>query len=312
MPTQFSKTSIKDNKLNDSQVREMQATVGPQVYSAWQSIIADPRYQALTDADKATALKRANDAISAAGKAQFGAKNNIIPQAGYKLNSSAQGVVTGNQQDYLSSVLSNQSISTKLDQPSRVTLAKFGAMSTTDRTKAFNSQPSAEYQYNLAKYNNDKANGALTQAQDIKTQAALAKEQVGSQFNKNVRDLYSLSKTQIYDFVTTDSNGSKIASDLQAYDKALVDAGIIAKGKFAGGVGSSKGGRAKSSKASKSVSRASYMKSFKSSQVKVPKTPSAPHIKVSSTSVPKFKAVSLKQYRINKNGIAHLGRTKIA
>lgn len=77
IPTQFNKNAIKGTKLSDEQVRQLNATVNPKVKAAWQGIISDPRYQALSDEDKATVLKRAKDNIAKGGKGEFALSNSL-------------------------------------------------------------------------------------------------------------------------------------------------------------------------------------------------------------------------------------------
>jgi hypothetical protein len=116
-------------------------------------------------------------------------------------------------------------------------LKAYAAMSSSDRTKAAYSQPNFDYNYAVAKYANDKANGSLSKAADITARAAIDKANVGKNYSKDVRDLYGLSKAQIDGFITTDPNGKTYANQLLAYDKALHDAGLTSSLKFKNGFG---------------------------------------------------------------------------
>lgn len=122
-----------------------------------------------------------------------------------------------------------------LDKQSQQTLTKYNRMTPDGKKNLFANKPEAQYQYDLAKYNNDKLSGNLSNAQDIKAQNNLSKEKVGSAFDKNIRDIYALSKGDIYNFITTDKNGKSVADQANQYDQALKDSGLISKLKFAKG-----------------------------------------------------------------------------
>lgn len=103
IPTQFNKNSISGHKLTDQQVRDLNASVNSRVQDAWGSIIADPRYKALTDEDKSTVLKRAKDDIADAYKRQFMVDNNFpLTKAA---TATDQDILAGRLPDYLATPL---------------------------------------------------------------------------------------------------------------------------------------------------------------------------------------------------------------
>lgn len=134
-----------------------------------------------------------------------------------------------------------------LDAQSTSTLKMFDRLTTQGRDAVYARQPDAEYRYALAKYQNDKLNGSLTETEDIRRQDELAKLSAGSTIDKNTRDLYGLSKKDLSKYVSL--NPSAIAG-LQSYDQALANAGLIASPKFKNGFGTS----GSSSSSSKSAS----------------------------------------------------------
>lgn len=116
----------------------------------------------------------------------------------------------------------NSGISAK----SKTMLSQYSALDATGRKKLLASANDAQYMYDLAKYENDKANGTLTKAQDITAQFALKKSAVGSNFSPEVREIYALSKAKIQALVANDPNGAAMYDQLVAYGAALQAAGI--------------------------------------------------------------------------------------
>lgn len=145
-------------------------------------------------------------------------------------------------------------IADNVSKGSRTTLERYNGMSSDDRKKWFNSENDAEYKYNLAKYDNDMANGTLSTVQRIKTEKSLQKDKIGSKFPKAVRDLYGLSKADLSDYLTTEEKGvdkQKLYDQLAAYDKALYDAGLASSLKLKYGLSSGKSRGGKGGKAPK-------------------------------------------------------------
>jgi len=213
LPTQFNKAALgKDAPaLSPKEVAKLQKAVGPEVYSAWQKIIKDPRYADLSDTDKASILKEANKTLSGVGKAKYRAENNLIPEKGLKLSNQEKAVLTGTTPDYLGA---NKNV--------------------------YGSAADAEYKAAKLDYENKKS--SYTDAQRIKKEKELNKLKVGATFDKSIRDLYSLSKSDLADYLAKEEKGkdkNKMAEQLFAYDQALADAGIIKTKKFKNGIASS-------------------------------------------------------------------------
>jgi hypothetical protein len=152
-----------------------------------------------------------------------------------------------NKKQQLGIETASSKVNASVPKPQKDFLTKYNATSKAARDKAAYSQNDYDYNYAVAKYANDKANGTLSKAADIKARDAIDKAKVGKDYSKDVRDLYSLSKGDIYDFITSDKNGNKYANDLMAYDQALKGAGLISSAKFRNGFGSDKSGGARRS-----------------------------------------------------------------
>lgn len=228
--------------LTQKQQDDYNAAVGPQIKSAYTQIMNDPNYKQLTDTNKVSALNSAKDNIETVQKAQVlnGINGNTV-----KLTSAQKA---GAVPDYVQNKLNEQSggtagdpINPKLDASSVKELNSYNGMTAAARKTATYDQNDFAYNYAQAKYNNDTLNGTLTKAGAVKAQVALAKDKVGSAYSQDTRDIYGLTKDEIYGLITTDPNGKAIASQLQSYDQALYNAGIISSRKFANGFGSGSG-----------------------------------------------------------------------
>lgn len=232
-------------RVYDSQLTSTQKALLPQLTNS-------NVYKNMSPNDQANAVAQLKSNITSAVQRDYAAKNNLGQYApnftgkDTQATVKQQNVLAGkiDPASYIKGASTGTTIAKGLDPVSKNTLTKYNAMSPADRAKTFNAQTSAEYQYDLAKYNNDKAKGTLTTAQDIKTQGTLRKEQVGSIYPKNVRDLYALNKTELYTYLTTNdgkTDKAKIAKQLIAYDQALYNAGISSTLKFKNGIAPSSG-----------------------------------------------------------------------
>lgn len=226
-------------KLTPQQLFDKNNKVGQQVQSAWNQIISDPGYKNLSDEDKQKALRNALSDINAVNKADFVAKNRQDLFGEIKLNKDQKKIIQNqsgvNPTDYISQTGSTgllKNLPKDISGESKSTLSKFDTMSTDDRKKLFNTQKDAEYQLAKAEFEKDDKNGNMTTAEKIRRTNELQKLEVGSKFDKNVRDIHSLGKQDVYDLVTSDKNGKAILDQLLAYDDALTAAGVQSKNKF--------------------------------------------------------------------------------
>lgn len=209
-------------KMSPSELAKRNKEVGQAVQAQWQEIIKSPEYQALSDKDRQRALDNAESDIKAVKKKQILDEKN--PEASAKVE------LTKNQQK----------------------LADGGLMTASSYAKpsegAGSSDNSEYYKANDAEYNDKKSeyerkikSGEYTKVGKIKAENELKKLEVGKDFSKDVRDLYSLSKTDLAALLESDPEGAKFAEQVIAYDKKLYDAGLIKYRKFKNGIAPSSG-----------------------------------------------------------------------
>lgn len=105
--------------------------------------------------------------------------------------------------------------------------------STSSKTDDYYKSPDAEYKALKASYETKLKDGSYNSpTQRIKAENELQKAKAGSAYSKDIRDLYSLNKSDVYQYLTTDKDGKAIADKLVSYGDALVSAGITAKNTF--------------------------------------------------------------------------------
>jgi hypothetical protein len=260
--------------LTDKQQYDLQQKIGQETQQRWGNFIQTPEYQQLNDADKAKALDNLRKDSTAVATRQFVADNQL-GQYKDQLSNSQKNLAAGASDitQYAKAGASNPdnnggastiAISTKLNGDSKAILSKYNSMSTEQRKQLFDSSNDAEYKYEQAKYDNDVANGSLSKAEAARAKSGLAKAKVGSSYTKETRDLYGLSKQDLYNVLTSDPNGKDMAEKIIAYGDALQNAGL-GKNKFrdskgnvsiAPSTGGSRGGRKGSTSAAGAISAA--------------------------------------------------------
>lgn len=278
-PTEATRKTFKDHELKYSEVQEINRLSGPRIREEYKALMNSPEYADLPDEDKAKSLKAINSTVFGATKAAWGYDKGLV-------NEEALGDLTKDQKKYMSGEAvdfikktgsggEGIEISKSIPSDSRATLEKYNDMDSDERTEWFNTQNDADYLYKKAKYDNDIAQGKLSTAGKITAQKALRKAAVGKNFSKNERDLYSLSKSDLADYLATAENGidkQALYDRLVALDNALFDAGVIATKKLKYGLGkkgkSGSGGGSKSTGAAAAKSMASLASSVQSALAK--------------------------------------------
>lgn len=101
LPTAATKSTFKDTKLTDDQVREINKLAGPALKTEYQKLVSSEAYTALSDEDKAGALKKVNSTVFGGLKAMYGLNNGVITEA--KLTKNQKKYLSGQSVDYLSS-----------------------------------------------------------------------------------------------------------------------------------------------------------------------------------------------------------------
>lgn len=277
--THFDKNSITGAKLNDQQVRDLNKMVNSRVRTAWDAVIADPRYKSLSDEDKATALKHAKDQIASAYKRQFAADNNMTAALEKPATKGDIAVLSGQKQDYISKL-------------------SIGSAST--------DTPAQKYQTALKNYQTNSKN--MTDVQKFAAEQNLKSLKVQAPFPSDVIKLYGMSKADAYQFLTTNKNGKKLADQLIAYDKARYNAGLSKYMKYDNGIApatkkgrSGKGRGGSRSRGAPKANLSTILTTLKSTNTTTSpiKAPSKPNITVKTNKLPaKYRQTALKQYKV--------------
>lgn len=265
-PTPVDKTLSVDGKkikLNAQQRYDLQNKIGSQTQQRWSEFIKTPEYKSLSNADKATALDNLRKDTAAIAQRDYVQGNNLA-QYKKELTDNQKNLKSGNSSiaQYAKAGASDGSsssgsvaINNSISPSSKDFLKQYNTLSSDQRDKLFNTQNDAEFKYNLAKYENDMADGKLSKAQQIRAEADLQRDKVGANFPKEIRELYSLSKAQLQAFADESPENAALANQVAAYGQALVDAGLYKYNKFGGGSGKG-GSKGKSQSQASAISAA--------------------------------------------------------
>lgn len=221
--------------LTDKQVRELQTLTGRKITQVYGETISSQKYKDASDLDKAAMLKQARTAATTLAKNEFAAQNNFSQS---KLTGDAKKMANGTFEADATAAegttkRSNGTIEINdtISDEYKKTLDTYNSMDKEDWEKHIYSDEgrSAEYQLAAAKYENDKANGELTEVEDVKRKKELRKLKVSQNWNKDVRDAYSLagSKTDIQGLLDELDNRDDMVGYLNALNRAMYDAGVI-------------------------------------------------------------------------------------
>jgi hypothetical protein len=249
-----------------------------------QRVINSPEYKNSSQYDKSRMLNRLQNDISAIE---------------YNADGYGSGKLTKKQQS-LEKGGFNLDTYTNLDDDS-------------GRTEAYYKTPDAEYKSFKKEYDKNIKEGKYDAAHRITATKKLNRLKIGSKYPKEVRDLYSLSKTDLYNYLTTKEKGvdkAKIAKQLIAYDKALYDTGLSQYLKFKHGIAPSSRGRGGSSRKYDAGASAAFRAAMRQQPLKIVGALPAPP----KASTPSFKLPALKQvYRkqaVNTKPKSSLTRTR--
>ncbi len=145
--------------------------------------------------------------------------------------------LTGNILDYGKTASRNNAIDANdsISNDSKSVLERYNSM-TSDEWNDYlyggsAEAAAAEYKLALAKYENDLANGDLTEVQKLKKQKELAKLAVSQRWTKDYRDAYSLAGTkadmQAFLNELDDETRAQTVATLNGLNNAMYEAGII-------------------------------------------------------------------------------------
>lgn len=242
-PTQDKSVSInKTNvKLTGGQRAQLQKDIGSAALKYMQQVMESPKYNDMSDEDKAKALKKAREDAQSQARKQFIAVNNITAENNPGTQKSG-GEVEGNFADKaVTNVVSNTGgknaivANNSLEKSSIDVLDKYNSMSKEDWNDYLygSSAESAAAEYNLAKakYENSLANDELNDAQKIKKEKELRKLNVSKDWEKKYRDAYGLagSKSDMQEFLNTldDNERAETVGILNGLNRAMYEAGVI-------------------------------------------------------------------------------------
>lgn len=198
---------------------------------------ADPAFQALDANEQKKALDRIDTDTKAiagfAAKTEQGRTNEItselskrqkdLMQDGFDVNNYNKPSKNGNGHSV--------EISESLGNEYKQILDKYNSMEKEDWERYIYTTEGREAEYKLAeaKFENDKANGNLTEVQELKRKKELRKLKVSRNWNKDVRDAYSLagSRADMQNLLGELDNRADMVGYLNALNRAMYDAGVI-------------------------------------------------------------------------------------
>ena len=228
-------------KITDEQKTQLQKDVGAAALKAMRQVMSSSSYDKMSDTEKAKALDKARSDAQTQVRKQFIKSNNITADDNPGTTNSA-GEAKG---DFSGKAISNAkssgtnkkgiSINESLAQEHKDILDNYNSMSSDDWEKYVygtnKDSASAEYRLALAKYENDLANGDLTDTQKIKREKELVKLAVSQEWTKDYRDAYSLagSKTDMQELLNRldDETRAKTVGILNGLNNAMYEAGVI-------------------------------------------------------------------------------------
>jgi hypothetical protein len=231
------------NRFTSAQGQSEYAGVDKLIQAKLDELKKSPQYQAMSPEDKAKALTRLKNAALKAGQNALGIKTSsgTVP----KVSPREAGLVTGSTdvQSFLKNQTGTIPKASNLSAASSGILDKYAAMDSQQR-KTYLNDPKNEYQYNLAKFENDTKRGNLSDVQRFQQMQSLYKQKLTSQYPRQVLDLYSLSKPELAAYLRTNNVSSDTISQLQSLDQQLAGNGVINRPKYAYGMtGSGSGSR---------------------------------------------------------------------
>lgn len=189
--------SKQEIKLTDKQRYDLQKQVGQTTQAAWNEIIQTDEYKALDDIDKAKALSGIRQDAAAAAQREYVVANNI---ATYD----------------------------DKDKPTKK-VARFlqGTANVAGYAKTSSSDSDAEtyaekYEAALA----DQKTGNYTGIEKIKKTKEIKKLSVQKDYDNDTVDLYSMSKADVYSYLSTHEDGNALKDKLIKYGDALEAAGL--------------------------------------------------------------------------------------
>jgi len=231
-------------KLTPQQQEQYNTLRGQEIDLIWNNITGSDEYKNLGDAQKKAFLANAQEDINTVQKKKYlesiGRKDLAdkidLSKRQKKYADGTIAATTWLPKDLNGGGSTTNSIGDDVPKDlapfAKQWIAKYENMDSEELKKAYYDNPAAEFEYKAAQYEKDLANKKLTKAQEISKRSELAALQAGKDTPKDIRELYGLSKAQLYPYLTTDANGESIAQQLLTYGDRLVAAGASKQNKF--------------------------------------------------------------------------------
>ena len=228
-------------KITDAQKTQLQKDTGNAAITAMRQVMQSEKYASLSDQEKAKALDKARSDAQTEARKKFIEVNNITANNNPGTKNSGGSTVGNYANMAISKATTNNqgksavTISNDLAKEYSNILDKYNSMSSDDWNKYIYGDTAesaaAEYKLAKAKYENDLANGSLTDVQKIKRQKELDKLEVSQKWTKDYRDAYSLAgtKSDMQEFLNAmdDETRAKTVAVLNGLNNAMLEAGII-------------------------------------------------------------------------------------
>lgn len=217
-PTEIKKTLQVGDKtitLTNDQRYDLQKQTGQATQDAWNLLIKTPEYKKLSDVDKAHALNSLRTDVATVTQLKFEAQNQI-------------GHYATDYQGDAKKLTSDQ----KAIQDGNISPARYTRADGKTDTSEYYKSPDAEYRAKLAAFQQDDKDGKIRDIERIKRTRELDKLRIGSVYSKDLRDLNSLPKAQVYQYISNNPNGKALADQLLAYNDNLVAAGLISNNPY--------------------------------------------------------------------------------
>ena len=198
----ISKTNFfgEGTEVDKQTIQKIKTELGPQIQTAWEKAIADPKYQSMSDEDKRRSIDKIKSDLTAVYKAQNAEK--------YKQK----------QPD------------TPLSRD-QLLIAK-GYEATVKLPGDTVETPKQKYEAAMEVYKQDQRLGRISKVDEVNKQKELSKLRIGSTYSQDVVDLHGLSGTQVQALLESNPDLGGAFNEMIIYDQALADAGIINKPKF--------------------------------------------------------------------------------
>lgn len=210
--------------LNDKQRYALQKQVGQDTQANWNKLIKTPEYQAMSDSEKAKALNNMRQDSTELATRKYVVDNNLGAYA--KAASKASIALADGDLSKYTDGTGALSIPKGMNGNDVATLKRFNGITAEKKAQILQAEPDAEYKLALATYERNKHAGVKTQAQLQSEESNVAKAQVGSQFPKEVRDVYGMSKDKATAYLANNPNGNDLANKVIAYGDSLAQNGI--------------------------------------------------------------------------------------